>query len=109
MQIAHIMGEAHRADPMVLTPRAPWTWLSADRWPAPLNALPKAQRALVAPPWPTLWVAAGRRSAAFTRLVRRRSGGKTFTVQILNPYTDASNFDLVVVPEHDRLAGANVV
>jgi mitochondrial fission protein ELM1 len=109
MRIAHIMGEGHRAQPMVLTPGAPWTWFSADRWPAPLNALPEAQRALVAPPWPTLWIAAGRRSAAFTRLVRKRSAGKTFTVQILNPYIDASNFDLLVVPEHDRLTGPNVV
>lgn len=109
MRIAHIMGEAHRAEPLVLTPRAPWTWVSADKWPAPLLSLPKAQRALVAPPWPTLWIAAGRRSAAFTRLVRERSGGKTFTVQILDPYIDPSNFDLLVVPEHDGLSGPNVV
>ncbi len=109
MQIAHIMGEAHRAEPLVLTPRAPWTWLSADKWPAALQSLPKAQRALVAPPWPTLWIAAGRRSAAFTRLVRERSGGKTFTVQILDPHIDPSNFDLLVVPEHDGLSGLNVV
>ncbi|MFN7163578.1 MAG: mitochondrial fission ELM1 family protein [Hyphomonas sp.] len=109
MRIAHIMGEAHRAEPLVLTPRAPWTWLSADRWPWPLHALPKAQRGTIAPPWPTLWIAAGRRSAAFTRLVRERSGGQTFTVQILDPYIDASNFDLLVVPEHDGLSGPNVV
>ena len=61
MRIAHIMGEAHRAEPLILTPRAPWTWLSADKWPAPLKSLPTAQRALLAPPWPTLWIAAGRR------------------------------------------------
>lgn len=109
MRIAHILGEAHRAEPLVLTARAPWTWLSADKWPAPLKSLPAAQRALLTPPWPTLWIAAGRRSAAFTRMVRKHSDGKTFTVQILNPYIDASNFDLLVVPEHDGLSGANVV
>jgi uncharacterized protein len=109
LRIAHIMGEAHRAEPIVLTPRAPWTWLAADKWPAPLSALPKAQRSLIAPPWPTLWIAAGRRSAAFTKLVRERSDGKTFTVQILDPQIDASNFDLLVVPEHDGVSGANVV
>lgn len=109
LRIAHIMGEAHRAEPMVLTPRAPWTWLAADKWPAPLSALPKAQRSLFAPPWPTLWIAAGRRSAAFTKLVRERSEGKTFTVHILDPQINASNFDLLVVPEHDGLSGANVV
>ncbi|MEX1251787.1 MAG: mitochondrial fission ELM1 family protein [Hyphomonas sp.] len=109
VQIAHIMGEAHRAEPMVLTPRAPWSWFSPDKWPASLSALPAPQRKLIAPPWPTLWIAAGRRSAAFTKLVRERSDGKTFTVQILDPHIDASSFDLLVVPEHDGRSGANVV
>lgn len=109
LKIAHIAGEAHRAEPVVLSPRAPWTWFSADRWPAPLRALPEAQRGLITAPWPTLWIAAGRRSAAYTKLVRERSNGKTFTVQILDPYVDPANFDLLVVPEHDRLTGSNVI
>ncbi|MBK8198567.1 MAG: mitochondrial fission ELM1 family protein [Acidobacteria bacterium] len=109
LRIAHITGAAHRAEPIVLSPRAPWTWLPADRWPAPLASLPAPQRGLLSPPWPTVWIAAGRRSAAFTKLVRERSGGQTFTVQILDPYIDASNFDMLVVPEHDGLRGPNVV
>lgn len=109
MRIAHIMGEGHRAEPLVLTPGAPWTWLAADKWPSPLSALPKAQRSLFKPPWPTVWIAAGRRSAAFTKLVRERSEGKTFTVQILDPHVDASNFDLLVTPEHDGRTGPQVV
>ena len=59
MRIAHIAGAAHRQEPLVLTPRAPWRWLPADRWPAPLQALPKAQRASLVAPWPTVWIAAG--------------------------------------------------
>ena len=39
MKIGHIPGEGHRPDPVVLTPRAPWTWLPADTWPSPLSAL----------------------------------------------------------------------
>ena len=109
MRIAHINGAAHRAEPMVLTPRAPWTWVPADRWPMPLASLPAGQRSLLAPPWPTVWIAAGRRSAAFTNLVRERSAGQTFTVHILDPYIDPSHFDLLVVPEHDGLTGPNVV
>ncbi|MFN4225267.1 MAG: mitochondrial fission ELM1 family protein [Hyphomonas sp.] len=109
MRIAHIPGEAHRAEPVVLTPRLPWTWFPADQWIAPLNALPAAQRRMLAPPWPTVWIAAGRRSAAFTKFVREQSNGATFTVQILDPYIDPSNFDLVVTPEHDGLSGPNVV
>lgn len=109
MRLAHIQGAGHRIEPLVLTPRAPWTWLPADRWPLPLHALPPAQRAALTPPWPTVWIAAGRRSAAFTKLVRERSNGATFTVQILDPYIDPSHFDLVVTPEHDGLTGDNVV
>ena len=109
MKIGHIAGEAHRADPMVLTPRLPWTLLPADKWPLPLASLPKDQRALVQPPWPTVWVAAGRRSAALTREVRKLSGGRTLTVQILDPRIPADNFDLLVTPVHDGVSGPNVI
>ncbi|MFN7054598.1 mitochondrial fission ELM1 family protein [Hyphomonas sp.] len=109
MKIAHIPGEGHREAPLTLTPRAPWLWLPADRWPAPLKSLPQAQRAELQPPWPTVWIAAGRRSAALTKYVREASGGKTFTIQILDPRVDPSNFDLLVVPEHDPVSGPNVV
>ena len=109
IQIAHIAGEAHRADPLVLTPRIPWRWLPADKWPNPVVALPKDQRDLLGPPWPTVWVAAGRRSAALTRAVRELSGGKTLTVQILDPKISPDNFDLLVTPAHDEVSGPNVI
>ena len=109
IQIAHIAGEAHRADPLVLTPRIPWRWLPADKWPNPVVALPKDQRDLLGPPWPTVWVAAGRRSAALTRAVRELSGGKTLTVQILDPKISSDNFDLLVIPAHDEVSGPNVI
>ncbi|PKP81043.1 MAG: hypothetical protein CVT79_12250 [Alphaproteobacteria bacterium HGW-Alphaproteobacteria-18] len=109
VRIAHIAGEAHRQEPLVVTPRAPWRWLPADRWASPLQALPKEQRPALAAPWPTLWIAAGRRSAPLTRYARQASGGKTFTVQILDPHIPPSNFDLLVVPEHDALTGPNII
>ncbi len=109
MRIAHIPGLAHRQEPLVLTPRAPWRWLPADRWPSPLQALPQAQRPLLAGPWPTVWIGAGRRSAPLTRFARAASGGETFTVQILDPRIPPSNFDLLVVPEHDAVTGPNVI
>ena len=109
IRLGHITGEAHRQEPMTLTPAAPWTWLPADRWPAPLSALPSRQRSLIAPPWPTIWIAAGRRCAAFTAHVRRASGGKTFTVHILDPHIDPAFCDLLVVPEHDDLDAENVI
>lgn len=108
MRIAHIQGEAHRQEPLVFTPKAPWRWLPADKWPSVPGALPADQRPLLSPPWPTIWIAAGRRSAALTKYVRQASGGKTFTIQILDPHIAPSNFDLLVVPEHDAISGQNV-
>ena len=109
MQLGHIQGEGHRSDTIVLSPRAPWTWLPGGKWPAPLKALPPEQRKLFSPPWPDVFIAAGRRSAPYTALVKELSGGKTFCVQILDPKTDLSRYDLVVTPRHDGLEGDNVI
>lgn len=109
MQIAHIQGSGHRADPLTLQPRAPWTWLPSINWPAPRLALPPQQRAELNGPWPSLWIAAGRRSAPYTVATRGWSGGQTYTVQLLDPKSDPAAFDMVVVPEHDDLRGPNVV
>lgn len=109
LQIGHINGRGHRAAPIELTPRAPWTWLPGADWPAPRLALPKPQRAYLNGPWPTLWLAAGRRSAPYTASVRRWSGEKSLTVQVLDPKIDPARFDMVVVPEHDALEGPNVI
>lgn len=61
------------------------------------------------PPWPDLLIATGRHSVAASLLVKRLSSGRTVTVQLQNPVIATSHFDLVVVPRHDALRGANVV
>jgi mitochondrial fission protein ELM1 len=61
------------------------------------------------PPWPDLLIATGRHSVAASLLVRKLSRGETKTVQLQDPVIARSNFDLVVVPRHDQLSGANVV
>ena len=109
MRVAHMRSDAHRSAPVVLHPRAPWTWLPADRWPSPLGALAPEERCLFDPPHPDVWIAAGRRSAPFTRLMRQRSAGKTLCVHILDPKIPASEFDLLVTPEHDGIDGPNVI
>lgn len=67
----------------------------------------------IAPPWPDILIATGRLSVPASLYVRRMSqknGGKrTFVVQIQNPVIDPSRFDLVVIPRHDHLTGANVM
>lgn len=63
----------------------------------------------LAAPWPDLLLASGRKSVAAARFIKKQSGGRTVTVQIQDPRVSSKNFDLVAVPEHDPLRGANVV
>ncbi len=67
----------------------------------------------ITPPWPDLLIATGRASvpaALYARRMSRKDGGRgTVTVQIQNPVIDPSRFDLVIVPRHDALSGANVM
>ena len=88
--------------------RAPWRWLPPQAWIKPLAA-PGHDGDRLAPPWPDLLIASGRKAAAPSIAVRGASAGHTFTVQIQNPVMALDHFDLVVAPRHDRLEGANVV
>lgn len=60
-------------------------------------------------PYPDLLIAAGRKSVAASRYIKKKSGGKTFTVQLQNPKCSPKNFDLVAVPHHDNLRKENVL
>lgn len=88
-----------------LRPRAPWRWLAPRRWPGAERAFGPEFAALLAAP-PALVVGCGRQAALATRLLRERGAR---AVQILDPRIDPAHWDVVVVPEHDRLRGANVV
>lgn len=107
-QLAHIRSSAHRDAPLILQPEGWQLMLRPDLWPAPMAALPANQRATLKPPWPDIWIAAGRRSIPYSRLVKKRSGGATLVVQTQNPKVSLDGFDLVIPPEHDGVTGANV-
>jgi uncharacterized protein len=86
-----------------LHPRAPWCYVAAKLWPAPLAAVaPEALR----PPAPELVIGAGGVAAAVGAALRRR-GAKV--VQVQHPRMDIRRFDLVLAARHDRLTGPNVV
>lgn len=82
--------------------RLPWwaNWLPR-RWLTPESE--------IQPPWPDLWIAAGRATLPLSIRARRWSGGKTYVVQIQDPRVPAHMFDLVIPPKHDRLSGDNVL
>jgi mitochondrial fission protein ELM1 len=89
-------------------PRPPFSW--AMPWgPLDPRERPAAQGSPIAPPFPDLVIASGRRAVPYLRKVKAASGAKTFTVFLKDPRTGAESADLIWVPEHDGLRGENVV
>src|SRR5262249_38333226 len=62
----------------------------------------------LAPPYPDVAIASGRRAVAYLRRLKRLSP-KTFTLFLKDPRTGLGAADLIWVPEHDRLRGQNVI
>ncbi len=91
-----------------VNPRAPFAWLMPWGGIDPREG-PSRPGSPLAPPFPDLVVASGRRAIPYLRAVRRLSAGRTFTVVLKDPRTGAGTADLIWVPAHDRLRGANVV
>jgi uncharacterized protein len=84
----------------LLTPHAPWRWLAAQSWPAPLSAVG------MAPPFPELAIGVGGVAAAVGAALRRRG---VRAVQVQHPRMRLDRFDLVVAARHDEIAGPNVL
>lgn len=91
-----------------IRPVAPWKWLPPQAWPRHANGFnaddPKFQL-----PWPRLLITCGRQAVGPGLAIRRLSKGQTFLVVTQDPCVNPGRFDLVVVPEHDRLTGSNVI
>jgi len=105
------LARALGLEPRVLriSVREPWNLLAPRLRAGARGAIRDQHGAVPAPPWPDIAIGCGRRAALLTRGLRGWSGGRTFTVQVLDPRIDSRAFDVVVVPQHDRVAGANVL
>jgi hypothetical protein len=79
--------------------RLPWSMI-------PTSAL-KAEAPIV-PPWPDIWVGAGRATLPLSARIRAWSGGRTFVVQTQDPGGALKALDLVIPPLHDEVEGENV-
>lgn len=79
--------------------------LAPHRWPGLRAPFGAAFAARCRQP-PALAIGCGRQAALATRLLR---AGGARTVQILDPRLPPRHWDLLVVPEHDRLRGGNVL
>lgn len=97
-----------QAERRLIAPRRVFAWLMP--W-GPIDPREASSRPTspIAPPFPDLLIAAGRRTVPYLRHVRRASGGRVFTVFMKDPYTGANTADVLCLPRHDRLRGDNVV
>ena len=87
-----------------LSIRFPWACLPPQLWFMPLRAVGGSAASLV-PPWPDLVIGCGRNTAMPALAIRRASGGRTVAAQVQYPGVGRSEFDLLVVPEHDHVNG----
>lgn len=60
-------------------------------------------------PWPDVVLAAGRKSIAAARYIKKQSKGHSLIVQIQDPRISPRHFDIVAVPAHDPTRGDNVI
>lgn len=70
---------------------------------------PRRAGASLRGPFPDIVFASGRTTVPYLRHLKKVSLGKTFTVFLQDPRSGPRTADLIWVPEHDRLRGANVV
>jgi uncharacterized protein len=100
--LGNALGSAHA---LVLQPQWPWRAVAPRRIPGSAHAFGEFfSLALAAPP--ALAIGCGRQAALATRLLREHGSQ---SVQILDPRIDPAQWDLLVVPQHDRLRGSNVL
>jgi mitochondrial fission protein ELM1 len=88
--------------------QSPWRWLPPRFWPPGILGTAAGDDTL-SPPWPDIVISCGRKAVGPAREIKRRSGGRTFTVHVQDPHVPSHAFDLVIVAAHDHYHGPNVI
>ncbi|GAA5067930.1 mitochondrial fission ELM1 family protein [Roseibacterium beibuensis] len=106
-----MMGVAERAgwpyEMRQVAPRKPFELLAPFGPIDPAEAPDRAGSPL-APPYPDICMASGRRTIPYLRHLKRVSP-RTFTVLFRMPRTARTGADLIVVPEHDGFTAPNAI
>jgi mitochondrial fission protein ELM1 len=77
----------------------------------PLDPKDRPGRAgsLLAPPFPHVVIACGRVTVPYIRAIKQEAGRSAFTVFLQDPRASRASMDLIWAPDHDGLAGDNVI
>jgi mitochondrial fission protein ELM1 len=104
--VAEALGVA--AEVRRVAPRAPFAWLMP--W-GPIDPRDRARSegSPIAPPFPDVAIASGRRAVPYLRALKRASRGRTLTVDLTDPRTGPRAADLIWAPTYDGVRGDNVV
>lgn len=86
----------------------PWRWMPLSMVPRSFSVVRDGEQLDVDHP-PRLIIACGRHSVIPAICFKREWGSQLCTVFIQDPLVDCTEFDLVVAPAHDEVAGPNVV
>ncbi len=89
-------------------PRPPFSWFMPFG-PIDPRERPGAGQSPLAPPFPDIAIASGRRAVPYLRLVKHASGGRTYTVFLKDPRTGPGIADFIWAPSYDRITGPNVL
>ena len=91
-----------------IRPAAPWKWFPPGNWPSTASGVGARSDPLVAP-LPRLVISCGRHAIRPALWIKNQSRGRTFAVHVQHPRVNPARFDMVAAPDHDRLAGPNVI
>ena len=91
----------------VICPRPFWSML-APWGPIDPQDRPDRDESPIAPTFPDIVIASGRRAIPYARTVKRASGGRTFVAIMKDPRINPRHADLIWAPAHDRVEGENV-
>lgn len=104
--VAEALGVSYTVKRIKL--RSPWRQLSP--WLAWGHAFALERSSdPIEPPWPDLLITSGRKSVGIGLMIRKNAGRNCTHVHIQDPRVPPALFDLVAVPQHDRMRGKNVV
>ena len=105
--LAEALGWPVEAKRLAYTRRYKWWNLLLG---ASLLSLDRRRSSALAPPWPDVVIAAGRRSAPVARWIRKQSGGRARLVHIGRPWAPLGCFDLVITtPQYGLPQRPNVL
>ncbi len=90
----------------VIMPTRPWSWFM-PYGPVPLHHRPDQETSPIAPPFPELIIASGRRTVSYIRTLKKHMPKNVAVVFLKDPRTSYHLFDAVWSPSHDQVNQPN--